>query len=360
MAKMTLIGLYNYDDSLFDGLTFPDGINKDIAVNEILMRSGEFEVLYSNLEFNKYQIGKWGEKHYRTFEKWIRALNIEYEPLENYDRMEEWTDTNTGTQTTDSTGTQTVENTGTQTTTNTGTQTTTNTGTQTTTDTGTQTTTNTGTQTTTDTGTQTTTNTGTQTEVGSGSETNVKSGSDTNVKSGSEKDEADNGNTTETQVAAYDSATYANKEKTIFDTDQTNEHTYQDVTDTRTYNDVTDTHTLNDLTNERTDDLTQERTDDLTQERTDDLTQERTDDLTQERTDDLTAERTDDLTAERTDDLTNKRTDDLTGHHVGRTHGNIGVTTSMQLLRDELEVQRFNIYENIADLFIDEFCILVY
>lgn len=304
MAKMTLIGLYNYDDSLFDGLTFPDGISKDIAVNEILMRSGEFEVLYSNLEFNKYQIGKWGEKHYRTFEKWIRALNIEYEPLENYDRMEEWTDTNTGTQTTDSIGTQTVENTGTQTVANTGTQ--------------------------------TTTNTGTQTEVGSGSEENVKSGSDTNVKTGSEKDEADNGNTTETQVAAYDSATYANKEKTTFDTDQTNEHTYNDVTDTRTYNDVTDTHTLNDLTNERTDDLTEERTDNLTEERTDDLTNKRT------------------------DDLTNKRTDDLTGHHIGRTHGNIGVTTSMQLLRDEIEVQRFNIYENIADLFIDEFCILIY
>ena len=312
MANLTMIGLYEYDNSLFDNLTFPEGIDKDTAVNEILMRSGEFEVLYSSFNFNKSQIGRWGVKHYRTFEKWINALSLEYNPLENYDRQEEWTDTNTGTQTTINTGTQTTTNTGTQTTTNTGTQTTTNTGTE------------------------TTTNTGTQTTVNSGSETNVKTGSDTNVKSGSEKDEADNGNTTEIQVAAYDSAVYANKEKTVYDTDQTGEHTYNDVTDEHTYNDVTDTHTLNDLTNERTDDLTAERTDDLT------------------------AERTDDLTAERTDDLTAERTDDLEGHHEGRVHGNIGVTTSQKMLEDELNIARFNIYENIADLFIDEFCILIY
>lgn len=288
MANLTMIGLYEYDNSLFDNLTFPEGIDKDTAVNEILMRSGEFEVLYSSFAFNKSQIGRWGVKHYRTFEKWINALSLEYNPLENYDRSEEWTDTNTGTQTT----------------------------------------TNTGTQTTTNTGTETTTNTGTQTSVNSGSETNVKTGSDENVKTGSEKDEADNGNTTEVQVAAYDTATYSNKEKTIFDTDQTGEHTYNDVTDTHTYNDLTDTHTLNDLTNERTDNLT--------------------------------AERTDDLTEERTDDLTAERTDDLEGHHEGHVHGNIGVTTSQQMLQSELDIARFNIYENIADLFIDEFCILIY
>ena len=321
MAKLTMIGLYNFDNSLFDGLTFPDGIDKDIAVNEILMRSGEFEVLYSDLDFNKYQIGRWGAKHYRTFEKWIRALNIDYEPLENYDRIEEWTDTNTGTQTTDSTGTQTTDSTGTQTLNNTGTQTTTNTGTQ------------------------TTVNSGSEDSVRSGSDANVKTGSDTNVKTGSEKDEADNGNTTEVQVAAYDTATYSNKEKTIFDTDQTGEHTYNDVTDTHTYNDVTDTHTYNDVTDTHT---------------LNDLTAERTDDLTAERTDDLEEKRTDNLKNERTDNLKNKRTDDLTGHHLGRMHGNIGVTTSQQMLREELEIDRFNIYENIADLFIDEFCILIY
>lgn len=47
-------------------------------------------------------------------------------------------------------------------------------------------------------------------------------------------------------------------------------------------------------------------------------------------------------------------------HHEGNIYGNIGVTTSQQMLEAEYEVARFNIYEQIAKLFIKEFCICVY
>ena len=47
-------------------------------------------------------------------------------------------------------------------------------------------------------------------------------------------------------------------------------------------------------------------------------------------------------------------------HHEGNIYGNIGVTTSQQMLEAEYEVARFNIYEQIADLFIKEFCICIY
>lgn len=289
MARLTLIGMYDFDDTIFDNLTVPEAIDKPTLVENILLRSGDFEVLYPDTEFLKYSIGAWSRKWQPTLTRWATALSIEYNPLENYDRQEDWTDTNTGTQTNTNTGTQTLTNTGTQTTTNTGTE--------------------------------TTTNTGTQTSVGSGGESTVKSGS--------EKEQADGGSTTENKTSAFDTTagTWTDKDKTIFDTDQSNE---------RTYNDVTDTHTLNDLTTERTDDLTAERTDDLTQERTDDLTQERTDDLTAERTDDLEA------------------------HHEGRVHGNIGVTTSQQMLKSELDLGYWNIYEKITDLFLTEFVIPVY
>lgn len=46
--------------------------------------------------------------------------------------------------------------------------------------------------------------------------------------------------------------------------------------------------------------------------------------------------------------------------HTLRAFGNIGVTTSQQMLKDEWEVDRLNIYTAIADLFKDEFCIQVY
>ena len=44
-ATLTMIGLYNYDNTLFDNLTFPAGIDKDLAINQILMSCGEFEAL---------------------------------------------------------------------------------------------------------------------------------------------------------------------------------------------------------------------------------------------------------------------------------------------------------------------------
>ena len=303
MAKITLIGMYNWDNTLFELLNVPEAVDKATLIDTILLRSGEFEVLYPDFDFLKYSIGAWSRKWQPTFIRWTNVLALEYNPLENYDRIEGWTDTNTGTQTVANTGTQTMTNTGTQTVANTGTQTTTNTGTE------------------------TTTNTGTQTNVGSGYE-------DT-VRTGSEKDQRGGGNTTENDVSAYDSATLTPKDKQTFGTTESNEHTYTNVKDV---------HTLHDLTSERTDDLTAERTDDLTAERTDNLS----------------SERTDDLTTERTDNLSSERTDDLEAVHEGRVHGNIGVTTSQQMLKSELDLGYWNIYEKITDLFLTEFVLPIY
>ena len=96
IAKITLIGFYNYlshdNNDLCEFLTVPEGIDKDILVNNILLRGGEFEVLYSNPDFLKNMIGVWSNKWQRTMERWINALSIDYNPLENYDRMEDWED----------------------------------------------------------------------------------------------------------------------------------------------------------------------------------------------------------------------------------------------------------------------------
>lgn len=91
-ARMTMIGLYNYDNTLFDNLTFPSGIDKDLAINQILMSCGEFELLYPNLEFMKFQIENWGKKYFFTFDKWVKALAEEFNPIHNYDRHEEFED----------------------------------------------------------------------------------------------------------------------------------------------------------------------------------------------------------------------------------------------------------------------------
>ena len=90
--KTTLIGQENYlsqsNKSLFDYMGLPSGISKDILKNNILMRSGEFEALYADPTLNQQLIAIWANRYYDTFNRWIKALNVEYNPLENYNRHE--------------------------------------------------------------------------------------------------------------------------------------------------------------------------------------------------------------------------------------------------------------------------------
>lgn len=98
MAKITLIGMYNYNDSLFDHLTVPESLDKDTLVQNILLRSGDFEIIYPDFDFLKFSIGVWSKKWQPTMARWVNALSIEYNPLENYNRIEEWSDNSSGNQ----------------------------------------------------------------------------------------------------------------------------------------------------------------------------------------------------------------------------------------------------------------------
>lgn len=99
-SKITIIGFENYlnntNRSLFDNIILHPDIEKDILIDAIMMRCSEFELLYSNPLTMIEMITFWFRKHNRTFSKWMEALSIEYNPLENYDRMEDWTDDNIG------------------------------------------------------------------------------------------------------------------------------------------------------------------------------------------------------------------------------------------------------------------------
>ena len=95
-ATMTLIGMNNFlqyfEKDLFEKLSFPEGIDKDVAIQNIMMFCGDNELLYPDGDFIINAIGMWSTKWKRTFEKWVAALAIEYAPLENYDRQEAWSD----------------------------------------------------------------------------------------------------------------------------------------------------------------------------------------------------------------------------------------------------------------------------
>ena len=204
-AKLTLIGMnaffQNAGADLFSELTLPEGLNKQTLTDNILLEGGEFETVYSDPNALRSFIGIWARREASTFQRWVDALAIEYAPLENYDRHEDWTDT------LDSDGTSRT------------------------------------------TGTNDTSTSGTAT----------------------------------TDVSAYDSTGYQPKDK------------------------VTTSETVDNDTSEN-----------------------------------------------------NTSTLDNTGHHTGHIHGNIGVTTSQQMLESELDLGYWNIYSRITDMFLKEFCIMIY
>lgn len=103
-SRLTLIGLDNYlsDENhphvLFQYLTLPaNTLNKEYLIDTILMRGGEYEVIYPNAEFCSHLMKSWSAKYANTIERWFNAFNSEYNPIHNYDRHEEWNEKRDGT-----------------------------------------------------------------------------------------------------------------------------------------------------------------------------------------------------------------------------------------------------------------------
>ena len=94
-AKWTLIGMYQYDDTMFNVMILPTGIDADLFKQSLLMEKGEFEVLYPNPDFMRHSIKIWSTKWFRTFSEWLKGTQAQWNPIYNYDRYEEgWDDHN--------------------------------------------------------------------------------------------------------------------------------------------------------------------------------------------------------------------------------------------------------------------------
>lgn len=260
-AKLTMITLEKWmlqnEDSLFSEMVLPENIDKDVLTDNFLLRGGEFEVMYPDPYFMKDAITLWSKKWNRTFTKWVEALAIEYSPLENYDRKEDWTDTeNKGTKTSgrrDNGNTKTFNNQDKRT---------------------------------------------LDTQDEETLDTENKRTLDTTI-------------VTEEEVSAFDSSNYQPSKK--------------DTTD----NDGTDT-----MNNTGTDTFTHTGTD--------------------------TVDYSGTIKDEFGESYSGQATDNGKTVHDGRIHGNIGVTTSQQMLEAELQIAEWNLYEHITDLFLSEFVIPIY
>ena len=91
--RMTLYGMYQYDPTLFDGVVLPDGMDKTLMINQIIRQSGDLFPYYQVPPQVKSAITEWFTRRKGNFAKLWQGFTAEYNPIENYDRQEDSTET---------------------------------------------------------------------------------------------------------------------------------------------------------------------------------------------------------------------------------------------------------------------------
>jgi hypothetical protein len=118
-ATVSLLGLKRLNDGILGELVVPDGVDVELVKDNLLAETAELEVIYPDAIFMQAMIGRWSAKELPIWERLYKTTLLEYNPIENYDRMEEWTEAEdtkknteadaTGTSKTDTDGTSTRE-----------------------------------------------------------------------------------------------------------------------------------------------------------------------------------------------------------------------------------------------------------
>ena len=82
---LSIMGLYEYDNNMFQGLQVPEGLNREAVINEILLQCAELEVVYPNIDIMKLAITTWSIANQYTWEKLYDTIVVEYNPIWNVD-----------------------------------------------------------------------------------------------------------------------------------------------------------------------------------------------------------------------------------------------------------------------------------
>ena len=278
MTTLSIIGLYNYDNTIFDPITLPEGMELETLKNNILMECGTLETYIPDPTIMKNAIGYWSATHQAIWQHLYETTQYEYNPIWNKDGTiidtetrnlaAGHTDTETRNLASGSSTTETRNLTGSEDTT----------------------------------------------------ETRNLTGSDDTTETRNLAGTEDS--TTTHSTSAYDSAsTFTNRDKTELD---------KDTSDTGSVTTEKDTTEGGTITTEK------------------DTTDGGTVSVTGTGSDTGTVSRH--YTASDTGTVTHRRTE----------QGNIGITTTQQMIKEEREIALFNVYTYITESFKERFCILVY
>lgn len=87
-AKISVLGLYNWDNTIFDGFSLPEQINKEDLVFNLLMETADLTTVYPDSEFMKEAIKRWSATRLHTWERLAGVFYEDYDPFINIKRDE--------------------------------------------------------------------------------------------------------------------------------------------------------------------------------------------------------------------------------------------------------------------------------
>lgn len=82
---LSIMGLYEYDNNLFQGLQLPEDLDREAVINEILLQCAELEVVYPDITIMKLAITTWSTANQYTWQKLYDTIVVEYNPIWNVD-----------------------------------------------------------------------------------------------------------------------------------------------------------------------------------------------------------------------------------------------------------------------------------
>lgn len=85
MAMLSILGLYNYDNTIFDGFRVPEGMDKDNVIQNICFECAELGLVYPDPDIMKLLIAQWTSKDFNIWEKLFATENLDYNPIWNVD-----------------------------------------------------------------------------------------------------------------------------------------------------------------------------------------------------------------------------------------------------------------------------------
>lgn len=324
MAMLSIMGLYNYDSTVLDGLinnlpspdkvpinqypdtyVTPEALNSNDLINLLMLNVGELEIYPTDFNTTKTMITSWAAGMNFKWQKLYNTMWMIYNPLWNNwrrlqtERTRNENGNNSINRNIDENGTTSRNGNSTST------------------------------------GNDTTTLTAELSGNSQRSGESETTGTLVNTRSDNLQEEITNNSATEQSVSAYNSDNYEPREKTVINGDSTRNNTGTVKTDESSDSTTTNSENTTTESNENTSSTTISSVDTNVTE----------------------SVNNNNTTLDNTITDTNLN---ITEKYSESTEGSIGVITSEDMLQKERDVALFNMYQIIIDDFKQQFCLLLY